>query len=173
MNLCKYIKWGKQNVGKIKRRSILTSVIVSLAIMITVPTIALAVPPPEIYYGEVNNVDWMGYGTLDWWVDEGVVYFTGEAYTEADEVIDYLWVQTEGCVYCGGTFKWLTRWSKENDYEDTWIVGEWGGPGEITAGACSWYIFYPVTALFNDGEHKVEDGVDDDEGETQNGEYLP
>jgi len=173
MNLFDLTKWRQKSTRILfrKRFILFTIILIVLYVAIVVPTIVFAVPPPT-YYGSVNNVDWTGYGNIDWWVDE-TVHFSGESFSEAEEVIDHLWVKTEGCVLCGGILKMQTDWTETNSVDNTWIVGKMGSGGEVTIGYCSWFILNPVTVISNESEHLAEDGQDSDDGETDNGDTLP
>ena len=104
----------------------------------------------------MNGVDWEGTSEVGWDTSSTGIIYGGEGLTEADSVIDELYVDTKGREFCG-PFEIDVDWHNDSGVFDTWIVGEYGD-GWAMIGSCSWWLPLPYVVVSNEVEHQVWDG---------------
>ena len=107
--------------------------------------------------GTVEDTDWEGRASVGWKapVPPGKIQYGGVGLTDADAVIDELYVKTVGSEWCGpGQLD--IDWNKNAYVYDTWILGR-SGSGSALSFSCLWHPYRNVTVM-NQVSHKVWDG---------------
>jgi len=114
--------------------------------------------------GTVDDTDWEGRVNLGWKAPQKEKpSYGGTAFTEADEVIDEMYVSTKGSKWCGSKTRLSISWYQSGLVNDTWIVGR-SGKGTFSNWECLWHPAWNVT-LKNEAEHRVWDDNDSDSDE--------
>lgn len=121
--------------------------------------------------GTVGGVDWTGTSSVNYWADGGLVKYSGTSFTEAENVIDHLYVSSTGSRLCG-PFTQGTDWNLTNNAYDTWITSR-GGNGSTTAGSCSWYYPNPYIVVQTYGTHQVWNDSEQDSGDSNEFKVTP
>ncbi|MCE2502329.1 MAG: hypothetical protein J4G13_15960 [Dehalococcoidia bacterium] len=115
--------------------------------------------------GTVDGTDWEGRAYVGWKapVPPGYIQYGGQGITEADAVIDELYVKTKGSEWCG-LVRMDIDWNETHYANDGWVVGG-SGNGTALPFICAFWYFNPNVTVRIDVNHRVWDGDESDSGE--------
>ena len=114
--------------------------------------------------GTVDGTDWEGRVSVGWKAPEfEKPSYGGDAFTEADAVINEIYVNTQGSKWCGPHLQ-STDWYKSGLVNDAWIVGR-SGRSTFWSWECLWFLPHHNVIVRNEAFHRVWDGDESDSGD--------